>query len=445
MSQEIKKISEARFRALTFSVDPIAFILFKEIEWYSDKNEYHIMSVIYDYTDQQWSYIIMARDEDYLFKCIDIGHLYKNIETARTAMITKLTKLASAAAQVHLQGEGKFQIRDIFELQTLPDKLNKNFILLKDDEGFTPAKEIVREIAYSFIDCDGRFFRDFQTAGFDARMWELYLYAYLHEENFILDRQYNSPDYLCLKGGSKISIEATTVNPPDFLSTNDEQTFLNSFEIKHEYNTIRFAKALNKKLKKKYWEKSHVNGLPLIFAIQSFECLGDSTSIIRYLYGVNHGWVKDVTGKLTIIPEKIKKHRHEQREIKSGFFFLSDSENISAVLFSNSGTISKFNRMGRIAGFGNNKIQMIRTGVYLNPDPNATMPIPFSYEVNSENTNEYWSEGLSMFHNPNAIHPIDTTLFPTISHHFYKEGQLVSCSNNSFKPLWSKTVVVLLH
>jgi hypothetical protein len=45
-----------------------------------------------------------------------------------------------------------------------------------------------------------------------------------------------------------------------------------------------------------------------------------------------------------------------QKVIPSGFFDLPGPENVSAVLFSNSGTISKFNRMGVVAGFGSRRV-----------------------------------------------------------------------------------------
>lgn len=62
------------------------------------------------------------------------------------------------------------------------------------------------------------------------------------------------------------------------------------------------------------------------------------------------------------------------QEIPSGFFFLPGAENVSAVLFSNSGTISKFNRMGLLAGFGAGRAQMIRKGFAYEPNPDAAAP-----------------------------------------------------------------------
>lgn len=46
---------------------------------------------------------------------------------------------------------------------------------------------------------------------------------------------------------------------------------------------------------------------------------------------------------------RVDVHRWGPKEIPAGFFRLPGAENISAVIFNNSATISKFNRMGLLA------------------------------------------------------------------------------------------------
>jgi hypothetical protein len=59
------------------------------------------------------------------------------------------------------------------------EKLNPSFKMVIGNGGYTPARGIIREFFESFVDPDGNFIEQFQTTGFDARIWELYLYAYL--------------------------------------------------------------------------------------------------------------------------------------------------------------------------------------------------------------------------------------------------------------------------
>ncbi|MFH0921605.1 MAG: glycosaminoglycan attachment protein, partial [Fibrobacterota bacterium] len=120
---------------------------------------------------------------------------------------------------------------------------------------------------------------------------------------------------------------------------------------------------------KRYWELPHVNNNPLVLAIADFHddqsMLWSSTALINYLYGVKHSFHHDDNGQLIIKPIKIQTHSVGEKEIPSGFYFQTDAEYISAVLFSASATISKFNRMGRQAGFKDPNVLMIRMGTFV--------------------------------------------------------------------------------
>ena len=111
---------------------------------------------------------------------------------------------------------------------------------------------------------------------------------------------------------------------------------------------------------------------------------------------------------------------------------------MSAVLTSASGTISKFNRMARQAGYGDPEINVIRTGYCHDHDPEALKPKYFSYEVN-ESSSEIWSEGINVYHNPNAKIPLDRDAFPFSGHHTIKDGDIVSMVPE-FHPFSSFTI-----
>lgn len=224
-------------------------------------------------------------------------------------------------------------------------------------------------------------------------------------------------------------IEAVTVNPtggtePDEPPSSPEEVQ----ERSRDYMPIKFGSALFSKLRRRYWEKKHVAGHPLIFAIEDFHqpgsLLWSRIALVTYLYGYRHTWGKDKNGKRTITPEKIETHQYGDKKIPSGFFFLPEAENVSAVLFSNSATISKFNRMGKLAEFGSPRVRMIREGTCHNHDPNAAEPLRFVVEVNPSSYDELWGEGLSMYHNPRAAIPVDPALFPNIAHHWFEDGQI---------------------
>ena len=98
---------------------------------------------------------------------------------------------------------------------------------------------------------------------------------------------------------------------------------------------------------------------------------------------------------------------------------------VSAILYSNTGTISKFNRMGKQAGFGSPKSQLFRMGFRHDHEENVAKSLPFSYIVD-EKKQESWTEGVVIFHNHNAVLPLDPELFPSVAHHFFEDGRIIS-------------------
>jgi hypothetical protein len=105
--------------------------------------------------------------------------------------------------------------------------------------------------------------------------------------------------------------------------------------------------------------------------------------------------------------KQIDKHKSGTKEIPSGFFAQPDAENVSAVLFSNSGTIPKFNRMGHQGAYHRHAVRMIRWGTSYRFDPNSAWPEMFLYEVGDPSQGlESWREGTVLFLNPRAKHPV---------------------------------------
>ena len=201
------------------------------------------------------------------------------------------------------------------------------------------------------------------------------------------------------------------------------------------------------KLAKKYWMKPSAADKPLLFAIQDFSARASMvftrSALPVYLYGYDHDWEHDSSGRLKITPRKVFAHRWGDKEIPSGFFDLPEAENVSAVLFSNSGTISKFNRMGMLASFGSRRVVLVRQGFALDHDPNAAAPRAFRHVVNSPNYSETWVEGLDVFHNPRAKHPIEPWILPGASHHqLLADGQMESFAPDSH-PLSSFTHIIV--
>ena len=109
------------------------------------------------------------------------------------------------------------------------------------------------------------------------------------------------------------------------------------------------------------------------------------------------------------------------------------------VLFSAAGTISKFLRMGKIAGFGDSSVSVKYGGVCHNHS-SLLLPSKFFFEVDDK-YNESWGADISIFHNPNALHPLPEELFPSVAHHHMLEDGNIICLPPKFHPYSGLTLM----
>jgi hypothetical protein len=431
----VKEIDRKRFKALTGeSRSPAASYVSEELGWYANEDETIIAVLLNDTVDNDFAAIIMARDEGDRFCAFDVEASFATKDAASAWLVNALKWHTGMGLRIYPQGH-KTKGPDLFTPIAPSEDLNATFILLANDESFLPARRMIKEMMPHFIDIDGNFVEQFQKHGFDARLWELYLYGYLCEEELFLDRKFHAPDFVVKKYGKSVGIEAVIAgrkdnNAPKYLKLPFQSKTADEILEAHKNELpIIFGSPLFSKLQKKYWELPHMKGHPLVLAIADFHddraMLWSSTALPNYLYGVRFEWHHDEKGKLVISSQKVDVHQLGSKQIPSGFFFQPDAEKISGILFSASGTISKFNRIGRQAGFYEPTITMIRVGTCYDHDANASLPKKFSYVVD-ENCNETWAEGLSMYHNPNATDPVPEELFPSIAHHHFKDGMIVS-------------------
>lgn len=248
----------------------------------------------------------------------------------------------------------------------------------------------------------------------------------------------------------EFALEATTINPTPGTdgqpaATPNPETLQEKQEYAQHSLPIRYAGPLTAKLRKQYWNRPAGAGKPLVFAIQDFHDMMSMTysgsALPTYLYGYTHTAEHDSEGHLTIVPHRIMEHRWGTKVVESGFFGLPDAENVSAVIFNSTGTLAKFNRMGVRAGFGTDNVILIRRGTAVDLDPDASKPLDF-VQVVSEGYPETWIEGMDVYHNPNALHPLDPGLLPGAAHHELMPDGQIRTTAPAWKPFDSRTSAV---
>lgn len=419
-------ISAVRFNALAgYARLPHATLFGEELAYFEADNGQILGMLMRDIEDNDYFGLVFAQDRKLRYRNVSLTPFAETEAAARTDLLAALAVALQAPPESHYQADEKGAPVDFFTPVRDLDQLNPNFVKLISEECFSPARGIIEPMMRWYEDADGNFVEQFQTTGFDQRIWELYLFATFIEQRFQLDRSKAIPDFVCDGLVGSFAAEAVTVGPTRkgnaivASPATDTPEALDAYL--NQYLPIKFGSSLTSKLAKRYWERPNVAGAPFVLAIADFSSPGSmmysSSSLERYLYGYDHDAERDADGRLTLKPRRIGEHRFGEKVIPSGFFDLPDSDNIGAVLTTASGTISKFNRMGLLAGFGSGNVVMIREGTAVDRDPDASQPKRFRVLVNAAGYDESWIEGLNVFHNPKAALPFDEGLLPSAAHH----------------------------
>ncbi|MGO2348471.1 hypothetical protein [Pseudoalteromonas nigrifaciens] len=428
----MRNISKARFEALSYARVPLVKIMSDEVEWYSNDNNAVLGTILLDNIDNDHVAMVLGRDEVGVFRCIDATVSIRTITEAREVLSDKINKHSKDGAEEFPQGVITRKKNLIFEYIEKKEPMPDDYKLLNELDLFSPAKELIAEIAYSFEDPDGNYIEQFQSTGFNARLWELYLYALFHEMDFMINREFNAPDYVIEKAGTRLCIEAVTVNPSQHVVDEIEPSTTEEMDrLLLDYMPIKYGSPLYSKLKKKYWEKEHVAGHPLLIAIHDFHqkdsMMWSRKALESYLFGARRTYSFTPESGLCENVEFIEEHRWNEKVIPSNFFSQPNSENISAIIHSNQATIGKFLRMGYLAEFGRQDldIKFVGQAIY----DNNQAHVDFEKSVSPEQYEEFWKDSITIYHNPNALCPLDYNLFPNVAHVFFSEGKF-----NSIKP-----------
>lgn len=453
MLKELKPISKLRFDALAgYCRRPETSLHSDEVDWYQTHEEKILIVIIRDHTDRDFSALLLSQDLKERYRFVRMTGFYNTEKETLENVSPVIEHVIAAFDEERNQGDERGDPVDFFAPVVAVERLNPDFKTISSLSGYSPALEIIKPMMRWYEDPDGNFIEQFQITGFNTRLWELYLFAMLSEVPFAIVREHPVPDFSAEGPFGELFIEATSVNPsgaahlaPPPMETDAQRT-----DFLRNYMPIRFAGPLVKKLNHRhqnlrYWEQPAVQGKPLLFAIQDFHSAGSMAysypALPIYLYGMFWTEEQNAVGEVIGSPEVVDKHVWGEKEIESGFFYLPDSENISAVIINPSATISKFNRMGLMAEFGKPGVRILRQGFAATPSNYMAEPTRFSLEVGSPEYSETWIEGMSVYHNPNAVVPLNPELLPGAAHHFLNADGTLTTVLPDWHPISSETQI----
>lgn len=420
---KFRSISKENFEAFFYGRTPFVKLFTTELEWFVFESEIAtILAVMLRCEiDKDFNAVVLGRDMSRKFRAI---HIIVS-KDSREELINELDNCIDDLANRHVdglfpQGDEHAEPFSIFSPRISQEKRNHYLRLLTDEPVYFPAKVMMEELAHWFEDPDGIFIRAMQGNEFNSRLFELYLHAVFYELDFEMDRSHPQPDYLLKKAGQTIAVEATTVaemNDPEELTKFGHDAMKALLTYVDEEMPFKFRHTLLKKVnhrpepaKLPYWELPHTKGHPFVLAVHDYSkkmsMAVSSSAMQSYLYGL-----AERDGKL----HPIERHGTENRTIPSNFFADERHKHISAVILPTGATIPKFNRMGRVAGLRSPNSFAFIHGARTNHEGELK---EFRALVEHPSYREFWHEGIYIFHNPNAVHPLDPSLFPHVVHVF---------------------------
>lgn len=240
---------------------------------------------------------------------------------------------------------------DLFSTKISKNKLHESFKKIYQDKEYELVRKVIQSWGEGLLDRRGeqeKFLNEFQTT-FNSSLWELYLNEMFIRLGYSVDYTKDSPDFcVTTPSGYQFNVEAVISDRPHKPQASEvfskslflhQSTLKLSGKIKDKRDLFTGA---NKK-KHPYSTMTHVEKKPFVLALAPFDSVHslsqNNTVINRVLFGIEQPNLNDMKiGKQRKIAS-IKKS--EGVEIPLGIFTNDSYKEISALIFSTTGTFGK--------------------------------------------------------------------------------------------------------
>lgn len=306
-------------------------------------------------------------------------------------------------------------------------------VSLLDRAEFMGQKKVLESWTEDFYDRDGKIIREFQKS-FHSSFWEFFLHAMFKEIGIKVDMTHNAPDFIITEP-CKINIEAVianirekgpkeeTRNMSDILSMITPPFAQSDFYKVLDESIFRMSNAVIKKYKK--YSKDYIqyewvsSETPYVIAACSFDQINYGREYIYPMLALLYGYYYDAENDRFNFKETIKKP-NAQKDIQLGLFLNSEYCDISAIIYSSTITIGKLTAIDISKGGDSNNIVLQLWKDYTNVET------PYMLQEITPKTPELLTEGVFVFHNPNAKQPLPLEVFHKngIVQYSFKDGTL---------------------
>lgn len=310
-------------------------------------------------------------------------------------------------------------VLDLFECRNdiAPDALHYKFNLLRNEPLLYLERDVITEWASGFSDRDGKLVKEFQTT-FHSSLWELYLFAVLKELGLSVDFSKNRPDFI-VSGNVEFYMEAVVSEikkggrSEGTRSENDTFSMLEPIHKDENFHCLideaitRHSNSILSKHKKyvnEYAKCAWIKGnIPFVVALGSYDQVNYGREFHYSMMALLYGFRFNLEDQVYVREESIIKPETTS-EIPIGIFTDRNYEEISAIVFSCTVT------MGKLTSLAISKNPSHFTNFVLNIR-HDTDPPHYKIQIVSQEVPEDLTDGLFVFHNPNAKNPLPKSIF----------------------------------
>ena len=338
---------------------------------------------------------------------------------------------------------------DIFgDIGVNESKMHDKFKMLKDNLIFG-EKDVLKQWTEKFIDRDNKIIKEFQTT-FHSSFWEFFLNALFIEAGFEIDYTESRPDFIVISP-QKMYVEAVVANIKEVGTKENERNINNvlsmvkpfymqkNFKDNLSESVTRYSNSIQYKAVKKY--KDYIkdehfdDSLPYLIAMSGYEQIDYGNNFVFPMMALLYGRVYDNLTDTYVNKTEVKKPGTEST-IPVGIFLDDSYSHVSAIIYSCTNTLGKLTSLAISQGLPNiNSVLTIRQ--------DCDLPT-YKIQLVSEESPEYLSDGVFIFHNPNANNPISEELFnkTNVINVLYDESNQCSKRKGNNLPIISRLNLV---
>lgn len=326
------------------------------------------------------------------------------------------------------------------------DRQHQNFRnLLSIRNGF--VFDVLNDWARGFVDRDGKFVQEFQTS-FNSGFWELYVFAVLKKFGLQVDFSKARPDF-CIPS-TNLNIEATVASnsrlgEPESagLSKEPPPHDLNAF---NRYSIIRLSNSLATKHRMylaSYARLDHVKDHSFVVAVTNFDQPFSFLTCQRPIEAVLLGYYVDEERYLATGGREgrlegeqlLRVFKDNDSPVELGMFTTPAYHEISAVISSSCATMGKVRAMS-----SDPNPNIVFTALRLNPNSDR----PHIIREPKRRYEENLLDGLRVYYNPFATHPVNPSVFRHRSVFQWYCDETGVCAEQHEGQLLSRQVMTLL-